>query len=207
MRRRYKLLLIIFISFLLVLIIHFCFRKDSFIYVSLGDNLSFNNSSTYNFIDYLKYYYASSDIEVYEYADEYSPSKDLYNNIVQNNENINYYLKNANIITVSLGSVELNNYKELNEEIIIDYLNNIYILLNKISKLNNNIFLINVYQDEYMLVNKKIKEYCTIQNINYIGIDDIKNNNIYQANLKTYLSYKGHQNIADIIVKHSNKSK
>lgn len=169
--------------------------------------MSFNNSSTYNFIDYLKYYYASSDIEVYEYADEYSPSKDLYNNIVQNNENINYYLKNANIITVSLGSVELNNYKELNEEIIIDYLNNIYILLNKISKLNNNIFLINVYQDEYMLVNKKIKEYCTIQNINYIGIDDIKNNNIYQANLKTYLSYKGHQNIADIIVKHSNKSK
>ena len=116
MRRRYKLLLIIFISFLLVFFIYSFLRKDKFVYVSLGDDLSFNNFTTYNYTDYLKYYYEDKNIQIYKYADEYNPSDDLYKHINENIGDINYYLRNANLITISLGTVELNNYIELNEE-------------------------------------------------------------------------------------------
>ncbi|MBE6155603.1 MAG: SGNH/GDSL hydrolase family protein [Firmicutes bacterium] len=200
MRRRYKLLLIIFISFLLVIFIYLFFRKDKFIYVSLGDELSFNNISTYNYREYIDYYYQKRNIITYQYADEYNPSEDLFKQIIENVGNINYYLKNADLITISLGTIELNNYKELNEEIIIHYLSNIYILLERISKLNKNIFLINVYDSKYNLVNKKIKEYCLLHKIHYIDSSIIKNNNIYITNSKTYLNYKGHKNIASKII-------
>ncbi|MBQ6840890.1 MAG: hypothetical protein IJO63_02090 [Bacilli bacterium] len=199
MRRRYKLLLIIFISFLLVFFSYFLLRKDKYIYVALGDDLSFNNFSTYNYIEYIKYNY--ENLNVYKYAEEYNTSEDLYHQITQNVGDINYYLKNANIVTISLGTVELNNYKELNEEVLINYLNNVYILLNKLSKLNNHIFLINMYDDSYSLVNKKLNEYCKLYNIYYIQRSDINESYIYLNNLKTYLNYQGHKQISDIIVK------
>ena len=207
MRRRYKLLLIIFISFLLVLIIYFFIRKEEFIYVSLGDDLSFNNISTYNYIEYLEYYYAKEEIKVYKFVEEYNPSENLYKQILENVGNINYFLKNADIITLSLGTIELNNYKELNEEVIVKYLNNVYILIKKISKLNENVFIINMYSDKYQFINKKISEYCKENNIFYLSIDDIYNKYIYQNNLKTYLNYKGHQQIANYIVNKLDKTK
>ena len=207
MRKRYKLILIIFISFLLVFFIYLFLRKDRFIYVNLGDDLSFNNFSTYNYAQYLQYYYQDKNIEVYKYADEYNPSEDLYNQIIRNESDINYYLKNARIVTLSLGTVELSNYKELNEEIIINYLSSVYILLEKLSKLNNNIFLINMYDSSYALINKKLKEYAQIKNIFYIDRSMIMENSIYQNNLKTYLNYQGHKKVADIIVKQTDNKK
>lgn len=207
MRKRYKLLLIIFISFLLVLFIYFYFRKDKIIYVSLGDELSFDNFSTYSYAEYIKYYYQEKNITTYKYADEYYPVVDLSKQILDNTANINYFLKNASFITVSLGTVELYNYKELNEEVIINYLNNLYILLSKISKLNKNIYLINVYNDKYQFINKKIKEYCNSFDIDYISLEDININYVYQKDLKTYLSYKGHKKVADMIVKKMNNAK
>lgn len=201
MRKRYKLLLIIFISFLLVLFIYFVFRKEKFIYVNLGDSLSYNKFTTYDFTDYLKYYYRDKNVTFYEYAEEYNPSQDLYKQIIENTANINYYLKNATLITISLGTIELYNYKELNEEVVINYLNNLFILLNKLGKLNKRIFLINVYDDSYMLINKKLKEYCQLNKIYYIDKEDINETDIYVSNLKTYLNYQGHKKIADLIVK------
>ncbi|MBE6148792.1 MAG: hypothetical protein E7167_04840 [Firmicutes bacterium] len=207
MRKRYKLFLIIFISFILVLFIYFFLKEEKFIYVSLGDKLSFNNFSTYNYTEYLKYYYQDSNITIYEYIDEYNITGELSKQINENTANINYYLKNASLITLSLGTIELYNYKELNEEVIINYLNNLYMLLNKLSRLNNNIYLINVYEDNLQLINKKISDYCREFNINYIDLSIINYNNVYQNELKTYLSYRGHKNIADRIVKNEDNSK
>ena len=207
MRKRYKLLIIIFISFILVLGIYFVFKKDNFIYVNLGDNLSINNSSTYNYFEYLIYYYKEQKITLYNVSEFNNLSDNLYKQIINNKNDINYYLKNANIITISLGTSELNNYKEMNEELIINYLNNIYILLNKMSSLNKNIYLINVYNDDYLFINKKINEYCNKFNITCITRDDINTQNIYTDKVRTYLNYRGHKNIADIIVNKISKKK
>ena len=199
MRRRYKLLIIIFISFLLALIIYFAFHKDTYLYFAIGDNLN-NNLSTYSYIDYINNLSTQKNYHFHKYTNSYITVESILEDIQNDIKDINYYLKNANLITISLGTEELYNYNELNDEIILDYLNNMYNLLNTVRRLNkNDVYIINVYDDNYSFINNKIKKYALDNDINYIGIEQFNKNAIYQINNKSYLSYKDHQKLANLI--------
>ena len=193
MKRRYKLLLVIIISIILVIISYFIFYQNKHIYLNIGDNLTNND---YSYIDYI------NDNFNYEYKSlnsNYLTLDYLLDKINNNDNKIMYYIKNANIITISLGTIELYNYEIINDEIIIDYLNNLYILLSKIRNINNNyIFLINLYNNDYYNLNNKIKEYANKFNLVYISYNDLKDYSFVLKN-KTYLTYEGHKKIYNIV--------
>ena len=194
MRKRYKLLLIIIISIILVFISYYIFHKDKYIYLAIGDNLA--SSIEYSYIDYL-----NNDLkyENYYLTTDYITINHLLTNIENNDNNILYYLKNANIITIALGTMELYNYEILSNEIYIDYLNDLYMLLTKIRELNNNkIYLINLYNDNYNKVNIKIDKYIKEFKIEYIDFKTLENYT-YILNNRAYLSAKGHKKIYNII--------
>jgi hypothetical protein len=191
MKRRYKLILIIFISFLLTIFIYFTFYKEKYYYLAIGND--YKNFSTYTFVDYInenlknKKNYKSFIFNKNNYTLE-----SIYEDLVNNKDKINSKIKKANIITLTLNINELNNYKVLNNIVINDYLNNLELIINKIKKLNNNnIYIINLYDQKFNDINIKIKEISTRNNINYIKLDNIKNN---------YLSYKDHKKIANLVV-------
>ena len=142
MKRRYKLLVIIFISFIFSVLIYFFVKKDNYIFVSIGDKRSFNNLSTYTYIDYLKDQYKDKFL-----LKEYYLNQDVADGLISLIENdygrINYFLKNSKAITINITGYELNNYKTINNEIEQSYLNAIYNLINKIRKLNSNLYIIN----------------------------------------------------------------
>ena len=197
MKRRYKLLIIIFISFILVLIIYKLSYKSKYTYLFLGAN--YNNLSTYDFNDRLKYELKNDNIVYKEILEPFII--DEYIEMLDNNKhNINYYIKNANLIVISIGVNELNNYKEIDSSITIEYLNNIYKFLSKIRDLNkNDVFLINLYDSNYPLINSKIKRYTEELKIYYIDRNIIGSNNEFYIKNDLYLNHKAHKNIANYI--------
>ena len=199
MRKRYKLLIIIFISFILVLIIYKLCYKPKYMYLFIGAN--YNNLSTYDFNDRIKYELKDNKLVYKEILEPFII--DEYVEMLTNNKhNINYYLKNANLIVISIGVNELNNYKEIDSSIIIEYLNNMYRFLNKIRDLNSkDIFLINMYSSDYKLINDKIKKYTAELKIYYIDENIIDASNSFFIKDDMYLSNKGHKNIGDYILK------
>ena len=198
MRKRYKLLLIIFISFIFVIIIYKYFHQESYMYLAIGSNLN-NNLSTYNYLDYLNKNLDKENYIFKHYDEIYLTSDSLLENISKDNGDINYYLKNANLITISLDTEELYNYENLNNDIILDYLTNVYSILNSIIKINNGkIVLINLYNDDLNTVNVKLKRYCHNNDIIYIGKENLTSS-VYLINNKSYLSYQGHKELATII--------
>ena len=199
MKKRYKLLIIIFISFILVLIIYKLCYKNKYTYLFLGAN--YNNLSTYDFNDRLKYFLKDKNLLYKEILEPFIIEE--YLEMLDNNKyNINYYLKNANLIIISIGTNELNNYKEINSSIIVEYLNNMYQFLSKIRSLNSNdIFLINMYQIDYSLINNKLKKYTSEFKIHYIDQTIIGNNNSFYIKDDMYLNNKGHENISNYIIK------
>jgi len=201
MRKRYKLIMIIFISFILVIFIYYIFNKKKIIYVAIGDHLNYNNLSTYNYAEYIKYFYKNDNIEFYDFLEEQSSLRKMVDDISNNSKGINYLLKNADIITISIGTSELKKYKNLDEEIIINYLSDIYYLLKKIIELNNNIFVINAYNDNYRIINNKIKQYSDKLEMQYVNVNDIGKSYIYETENKSYLNFIGHKYLSQIIVK------
>lgn len=198
MKKRYKLLIIIFISFILALIIYKIFYKPKYTYLFMGAN--YNNLSTYDFNDRLKYELKKENIEYKEILEPFII--DEYNEMLTNNKhNINYYLKNAKLTIISIGVNELNNYKEIDSIITIEYLSNMYNFLKTVRRLNkNNIFLINMYSDDYKLINSKIKKYAQEFEIYYIDQNIIGSHNSFNIKDDVYLNNKGHKNISDYII-------
>lgn len=196
MKRRYKLMLIIFISFLLVIFIYHFFYKPKRIYYFMGER--YNNYVTYDFNDILQ-----TKLKKYQYEHSKElPIIDEYNDAVMNNkDNINYYLKNANILVISLGTYELENYKEINQSIIIEYLNAVYKFFMQVSKLQSgSVFIINMYDDKYPLVNNKLKKYASEFSFYYIDNSFISSQDKYLVDNKLTFTYKGHQKIANYIL-------
>lgn len=137
----------------------------------------------------------------YSYKDKTLTSKNLYESLLSNKDNINYYINRASKIVINVGNYELNNYKELNDEIIIDYLLNMYNTLKYIS-INSTakIFLINIYdKGNYKLINQKLDDYCKDLKIEYIDLNKIittKSEKIYldskvKVSIKESISKKG----------------
>lgn len=205
-KRRYKLLIIIFISVISIFMIYkFFYHKKEYI-ISIGDYLSTGKilySSNKNYNEYLKENY-KNELILKEYCKDDLTSYDVLDLIKNNDSKIKFYIKNANIIILNIGNYELNNYKELSNEIIIDYLNNIYTILENIRNLNDNkIILFNAYNDskKYDLINKKLFSYSKKFNTEYIDLNKFNMDYYYNINGKFYLNSKANYKISKMIIK------
>lgn len=206
LKRRYKLLIIISISIISIfLIYHFIYYKKEYI-VSIGDYLSTGKifySSNKNYNEYLKEYYKDKLI-IKEFCNENLSSYDALYLLKNNDSKIKHYIKNANIIILNIGNYELNNYKELSDEIIIDYLNNIYSILENIRKINDKkIVLFNIFNEskKYDLINKKLLSYSKEFNTKYIDLNKLDIDFYYNINEKFYFNGKAYDKISKMIIK------
>lgn len=201
MRKRYKLLLIIFISFLLVIFIYYICNKRKMMYVALGDNLSYNKFPTYNYAEQIKYLVQREDIIYYDFLDDEPIVDSILSSIKQNTKGINYVLKNANLITLCISDYELNNYKDLNNNMVKNYLDKVYELISVLYKYNSNIVLVLLYRDNYTRIQQEIQGYALDLKVKVISDNLVSSNNVLYTDKKVYLNLRGHKIIAETLVK------
>lgn len=195
MKRRYKLLVIIFISFLLVIFIYFIKPKNDFLYLAIGSNLNYNES-TYDYAAYINMNIKKNHHYKYVTTDNLA-IKNIIDIIKNNKKGVADYIRKANLITMCLGSYELNNHKYLDEGIKNEYLDNMSELLVLLRKITDaKIFLIDPYKGR---INKQLEYIAYKNNTNYISIT--KDNNYYIIRNETYLNNKGAKNLANRIIK------
>ena len=113
-KRRYKLILIILFAVILIVSLYFILnKKKEVISLSIGDYISMNKMNYFYNKTYDNLY--SKDVICKEIKEPYLTSDKLLEKITNNEDNIQFYIKNANFININVGNYELNNYKELNE--------------------------------------------------------------------------------------------
>ena len=121
-KRRYKLILIILFAVILIVSLYFILnKKKEVISLSIGDYISMNKMNYFYNKTYDNLY--SKDVICKEIKEPYLTSDKLLEKITNNEDNIQFYIKNANFININVGNYELNNYKELNEELLKQYNN------------------------------------------------------------------------------------
>ena len=204
-KRRYKLILIILFAVILIISLYFILnKKKEVISLSIGDYISMNKMNYFYNKTYDNLY--SKDAICKEIKEQYLTSDTLLEKITNNEGNIQYYIKNANFININVGNYELNNYKELNEEITLEYLNNMYDVLFQITKINKaNINLINIYDDkgDFKFINKKLSEYSKKFKINYVDLNKLDKSYFTYFDDKVYINSKGMYKINEILAKNS----
>ena len=142
-------------------------------------------------------------------------NKIKYNdNVIVNNKTIgiNMLLKNADVITISIGMNELYYKLSINNENIYTYMNgmvnDLEILFNLINRYNQKkVFVINYYniynynKDIFNYINYYLEELCDKENFNYIDVDDLNNNILYYENSNNfYLNRYGNKVIGYFII-------
>lgn len=183
-------------------------------YISLGDGyakgINSYGENSYGYSDYLKDYYNENNRlnNYYNYSEDDNKIKDLYNEIIvnrqDNNESIKRSLREANILTISIGLNDLiykksiqdniNNRKDkIIENIIID-LDQLLIEIKKYYK--KDIYLIGYYNfypqnsvERKLLdkLNYKYKKYSKKNNIIYVDNSNMNNKlNLYIDNPNSY---------------------
>lgn len=200
MKKRYKLVLLLFISFILTLFIYKCLYHPSKIYVSMGSDLNYG-MSTFSYLDYINDKYTNKGKSYHIKSSE--NVADIYSSISSNVENCNYYINNARLITIGLGSFELGNYSLLTSEIKKDYLDNIKKIIIKIKELTNaNVILIDGNSKENNLSNM-IKKLCEKYDIEYISIYTYESSPL-EINGYLSLRYTTHINLYNYICNQKN---
>lgn len=204
-KRRHKLILIILFAVILIISLYFILnKKKEVISLSIGDYISMNKMNYFYNKTYDNLYF--KDVVCKEIKESYLTSDTLLEKITNNEDNIQYYIKNANFININVGNYELNNYKELNEEITLEYLNNMYDVLFQITKINKaNINLINIYDDkgDFKFINKKLSEYSKKFKINYVDLNKLDKSYFTYFGDKVYINSKGMYKINEILTKNS----
>lgn len=225
-----KILIIFFLTLIPLYIIYKYNHKESYIYLSIGDELSIGHTpfNTYNlsYIDYLFDYLKLHNNNVTLIKEELKEDiriNDLIKEIENINENsLNSYIKKSNLITISIGSEEIFNKLKVNYDLYINnpklfytYIDTLYndykLLLNKITKITNSkIYIIGYYNpiltDNLTLffnyINSKFSTLET-KNIKYIEIyNGFINNPSYLPNPShTYPSLEGYKYISNEIIK------
>lgn len=220
-----KMLLILIL--VLIFFIGINVKNNKISYISIGDGLSkgmnYNNFKSIGYSDYL-YNYLKKENKIELYTKDFSNENnritdlidDINNNISINKIYIQNAIKNANILTISIGMNEIL-YKYSNHSnngymysYIDECISDINKLLKLITKLNNNkIFLLGFYNptsdtelDEFIkYTNNKIENLCNNYKINYIDTYNIFNNNkhmIYNEN-NYYPNQDGYKLIANAV--------
>lgn len=224
MLKKILLLIILVITFLITL----NYDNDKVSYISIGDGLSkginYNNYQTIGYSDYIKEYFNNNNKLLNyskDFTDENNRITDLINNIDNNieinNITIQNAIKNADIITISVGMNEImyKYNKNINSRYMYNYIdeliNDYKLLLNKITKLNKNkIFLLSLYNpkedkelDNYIkYTNNEIIKLINDYNIIYIDTYKIFNNNkhLIYSKYNYYPNQDGYKLIAKEII-------
>ena len=209
-RKHLKLIVLIITCILIYTIYTNNSNVKSINYISLGDGYASGINSygerNYGYSDYLKDYLKSNNKlnNYYNYSSEDIKIKDLYNDIIINkqsinNESIKQALREANILTISIGlndliyrkSIQINNIGNLEDGIVQNVIIDFDELITEIKKYYKyDIYIIGYYNFypqnsvENKLLNKlniKYKQFCKKNSLIYI--DNSKMNN----KLKLYL--------------------
>ena len=107
-KRRYKLILIILFAVILIVSLYFILnKKKEVISLSIGDYISMNKMNYFYNKTYDNLY--SKDVICKEIKEPYLTSDKLLEKITNNEDNIQFYIKNANFININVGNYELNN--------------------------------------------------------------------------------------------------
>lgn len=216
---KFKIIIIIIIGTILTSIIYVYTSKDNLNILALGDGLSTGMTpyhvEGFDYNDYLiEYLNESKKLDKYykNFNEVDETVSNLINKINNNIENIDkkiklkQAIKNADIITLSLGMDELNNYAKKNllgSTKINGYLQKYDEALKIIRSLNNKkIYLISLYstnlipENKINKINEELKKLCQKYNINYIDISNIiDNQDFFIKNNNYYINYKGQEYI------------
>lgn len=224
MKRKYKLIIIILISALLAYLIYFFTKEDKLSIVALGDGIASGETSYkidgISFNDYLKDYYESKNLLSHfdnKYAYKNYKINDLINDLKSNDLKereelyINQILHKADIITIAIGEEELvklsiTNDLETNyiKEFITKY-DELMCMLKKIT--DAKIVLVGFYENNYLsktdviILNSELSNIAVKYESIFININDLMlNNEYYFDNSSFYFNYKGHKEIAEMII-------
>lgn len=193
-------------------------------YLTIGDSLSKGVDSigimTYGYNDIVRDYLKNNNL-LKKYNDTFTSSdyrivdviKILEYNERKNNESLNYLIKKADIITISLGMNDLYYRLNNNTQNIYTYSDN---MVNNYSKLleyinafhHQNVFILGYYNiteknnDIFNYTNYKLKELCKKYNYEFINLSDYFNNNPKYFNSKESFvpNFSGYEKISQIII-------
>lgn len=222
MKRKYKLLIIIIISGMFTCLIYNINKSNKINIMAIGDGISSGETSfnidgiSYN--DYLKEYFYNKKI-LKNYNDDYSYKNNKINDLLQNinnNQNnkngfIKQLLNKADLITISIGEEELTKLAITNDleydyiKTIINKYDNLINIIKEITE--SKIILIGFYENKYLdkskiiILNSELSNIAKKYNIIFININDLLvNNDYFVSNNSYYFNYKGHIEIAKLII-------
>ena len=215
---KYKILIIIILGTLFTSIIYFYTDKDNLNILALGDGISTGMTSYhlegYDYNEYLsEYLNENKRLENYykNFNEVDETASNLVNKINNNIESIDkkikikQAIKEADIITISLGMDELNNYAKKNNlgsTKINGYLQKYDEVLKMIRKFNDKkIYLIGLYETNLIneikinKINEELKNLAKKYNTTFIDIENIIENKEYFSGNDYYINYKGQEYI------------
>lgn len=214
---KYKILIIIVLGTIFTSFIYFHTNKENINILALGDGLSTGMTpyhiEGYDYNEYLAEYLNENErLENYykNFNEIDETASNLMNKINNNIENMDkkiklkQAIKEADIITISLGMDELNNYAKKNNlgsTKINGYLAKYEEILKTIRTLNNKkIYMIGLYsstlinETKITKINEGLKKLAKQYNIEYIDIESIKNQEeFFKSKKDYYLNYKGQE--------------
>ncbi len=212
---KYAKLIVFIITCILVYLIYASnYNIKNINYVALGDGYAKGVNSygekSYSYSDYLKDEINSNNqlSSYYNYGEEDIMIRDLYNMILineQTSKNIKQALRDADILTISIGlndliyrkNIYISDIENSDENIIKNIMMDLEKLMNEINKYyKQKIYLIGYYNfypqdavDKKLLdmLNENYKEYSKRKNIIYIDNSNMNNNlSMYLDNPNSY---------------------
>ena len=215
------ILLTIIIGTISTFLIYKNFYHEDMNIVALGDGIALGetafNVQGYSYNDYLKDYYEENSI-LKEYITEFAEVEETTKTLLLKFQN-NYTLESTNtsitqaiakakILTLSLGTYELNNKKELTTAIVDEYVNNMEKILKFLRIYNKkNIVVISLYpttkikEEQIKNINARLEEICKNYEIKFINIENISQTPDYFFTKDNYyFNYKGHRYISEKII-------
>lgn len=227
---KYKIGVIILMGVILTSIIYFQTTEDKLNVLALGDGIS-TGMTIYHVegYDYNEYLTEMLNEEnnlgnYYRYFNEVDETASnlvtkINNNITSIDKKIKLKqaIKEADMITISLGMDELNNYAKKNtlgSTKINGFLNKYEEVLNSLRKLNDKkIYVIGIYsstlvnQSKASKINQELEKICQKYNLIFINIEDIvEHKEFFLQKNNYYPNYKGQEYIYNKIKETIEKS-
>lgn len=215
---KYKILIILFISFVLTFLIYYSLSNNCNInYLSIGDGVA--SGETPYHIDGISYNnYLLEEMATIKTYNDYSFQNNNISKLITiieknkkvNNTYIKQLIHNANVITISVGMDEIVKYgitDEVNEEYLHSFIIQYEKLIKQIRKINDNqIIIIGFYDNTYLskstiiILNSHLANIADKYNAIFLDINPIiKNENYFLKKESYYFNYLAHEKIAQII--------
>ncbi len=216
-----KIIITIILGTIITCIIYRLTYKDEMTFLTLGDSLSMGLTTYgvkgYSFNDYLKDYYEEKTI-LREYITEFSKENQTTTellNMINNNEKlettnttIQESIANSKIITLSIGTDELNNLSKISNKNLQNYLKNMQKIIKQLRIFNKKeIIILGLYptlklnKEKVEEINNELKNYSKENNCHFIDIFPVSQNKEFIFTSQSiYLNYRAHKYISNLIL-------